>query len=129
MKIKVLLVVFIFSLSSFLSIRDIENNKLWNFITDSDSKYNSEFYINISETSANIDDFFKTLLNEANENNLVLRITRGNRETGKFDSFYYQPQGQDVLSFPVFSQQNFIDFSSLEKDQFYSSNRVEEILK
>lgn len=126
MKIKVLLVVFIFSLSSFLSIRDIENNKLWNFITDSDSKYNSEFYINISETSANIDGFFKTLLNEANENNLVLRITRGNRETGKFDSFYYQPLGQNVLSFPVISQQNFIDFSSLEKDQFYSSNRVEE---
>ncbi len=126
MKFKVLLVVFIFSLSSFLSIREIENNNLWILITNSDSKYNREFHINISDTHSNIDEFYKILLNEANENNLVLNVTRGNRETGKFSSFYYQPAGQDIIDFPVISRQDVIDFSSLEKDLFYSSNRDEE---
>ena len=82
MKLKILLTVFILSLSTFLTIRESENIKLWNKIQNVDSEVESVFFINMSNTDDKAEDFYATLIKYAKDYDLTLQLDRGDIETG-----------------------------------------------
>lgn len=121
MRIKILLTVFIFSLSSFLSIRQSENTLLWNEIQNNDYDIQSSYYINASNTDKNIQKFYTILIKYADEFDLTIRLVRGDTQTGNFDAYYYNADNEFSLDLPLLNETESINFSQLNENQFYST--------
>ena len=121
MKLKILLTVFILSLSTFLTIRENENIKLWNKIQNVDSEAESVFFINMSNTDDKAEDFYATLIKYAKDYDLTLQLDRGDIETGIFDAYYYNGDNRLLLDVPLTNLKDAVDFSQLNNSQFYST--------
>lgn len=121
MRKKIIIVVLLFSFTTFNSSLTSENNKLWLSINQREFDNGEIFkmYFHGGKTPREL--LVIKLLDEAKKENISIFFSRENTETGTEDAYVFSPDGKDIFDGLPLIGHDKIDFSEYAQPQYYIS--------
>ena len=121
MRIKLIIVVLLFSFTTFISSRTIENDRLWFSIAQRDFDDAEIFGMHFYGEEFSRESLVLKILDEAKNSCVSIFFTRENTETGTEDAYVFSNDGKDIFDgLPLIGTKE-IDFSRYDQPQYYIS--------
>lgn len=121
MRIKLIIVVLLFSFTTFISSRTIENDRLWLSIAQREFDDAEIFRMYFYGEEFSRSSLVLEILEEAKNSGVSIFFTRENTETGIEDAYVFSTDGKDIFDgLPLIGTKE-IDFSRYDQPQYYIS--------